>query len=157
MPVHLYCCLEKLRSCMRQGAKPRLAQTGCAFLQHETYTGGIKLCVNFFLVCKAKVAPGESCDVNLQALVKAATSLFERLQRGTINIHGKPLPLNGDLCLLFRADGLSDAEKQLLKCYLETTRTIAGCQAIRRRIRRCPFGFRCVPGEVIFVTVSPSR
>ena len=53
-----------------------------------------------FLVCKAKVAPGESGDVNLQVLVKAATSLFERLQRGTINTHGKPLPLNGDLLFI---------------------------------------------------------
>ena len=72
-------------------------------------------------------------------------------------LHGKPLPINGDLRLLFRADDLSDAEKQILKCYLETTRTIAGCQAIRRRIGHCLFGFRCVSGEVIFVTVSPSR
>ena len=31
-----------------------------------------------FLVCKGKVAPGESADVNLQLLVDAATNLFQR-------------------------------------------------------------------------------
>ena len=66
-------------------------------------------------MCKEKVAPGESADVNLQVLIDAATNLFKRLQRGTIKVHGKPLPINGDICLLFRADDLQPAEKQILR------------------------------------------
>ena len=71
--------------------------------------------------------------MNLQVLVKAATNLFERLHRGTVKLYGKSLPITGDLCLLFRDADLQPAEKQILRCYLEATRTIADCQAIRRR------------------------
>ena len=110
-----------------------------------------------FVSCKEKVAAGESLDVNLQALIDAATSLFQRLQRGSIKVHGRPLPINGDVALLFRADDLTTAERVILKSYLNITKSIAGCQAVRRRIGHCLVGFRVVYGECIFVTVSPSR
>ena len=48
---------------------------------------------------------GESNQGNLKALIEGATSLFQRLQKGTINVHGKPMPINGAVALLFRADG----------------------------------------------------
>ena len=110
-----------------------------------------------FVVCREKVAPGEDAQVNLEVLMAASTKLFERLQKGFVKVHGKPLPVNGDFSLLFRADDLTPAEKTILKCYLNVTRSIAGCQALRRRIGHCLFGFRVVYGECIFVTVSPSR
>ena len=102
-----------------------------------------------FVICKEKVAAGESLHVNLQQLIDASTSLLERLQKGTVKIHGVPKPVNGDLALLFRADDLLPAEKVLLRCYLNVTQSIAGCQAIRRRIGHCLFGFRIVAGECI--------
>ena len=42
----MYCFLEKLRSCMRQGVTLKLALIGCAFLWPETYTGGINFRIN---------------------------------------------------------------------------------------------------------------
>ena len=48
-------------------------------------------------------------------------------------------------------------EKLLLRSYLNVTKNIAGCQALRARIGHILFGFRCVYGEVIFVTISPNR
>ena len=59
--------------------------------------------------------------------------------------------------MLFSADNITAAEKTVLRAYLNTTANIAGCQAIRKRIGHCCFGMRVVYGEVIFVTVSPSR
>ena len=110
-----------------------------------------------FMICKENVAAGESNQENLKALIEGATSLFQRLQKGTTKVHGQPMPINGDVALLFRADDLKVAEKVILKSYLNITRSISGCQAIRRRIGHCLFGFRVVPGECWFVTVAPSR
>ena len=59
--------------------------------------------------------------------------------------------------MLFSADGVTPAEKTILRAYLNTTENIAGCQAIRRKIGHCCFGMRTVYGETIFVTVSPNR
>ena len=110
-----------------------------------------------FFICKEKVAPGEDLSVNLQALIDAATSVFHRLHRGSVTVHGKRIPINGDVAMLFKADDLTSTEKTLLRSYLNVTLSIAGCQAIRRRIGHCLFGFRVVYGDVIFVTVSPNR
>jgi hypothetical protein len=110
-----------------------------------------------FLICTEKVAPGEDLSVNLKSLIDAATSIFHRLHRGTVKVHGKKMPINGDVAMLFRADDLTAAEKTLLRSYLNVTRAISGCQAIRKRIGHCLFGFRVVYGDVIFVTVSPNR
>ena len=110
-----------------------------------------------FVVCKEKLAKGESLSVNLQQLVDAATSVLQRLQKGTVLIGDKMKPVNGDLALLCKAKDLTAGERLLLRCYLHITQSIAGCQAIRRRIGHCLFGFRVVFGECIFVTVSPNR
>ena len=102
-----------------------------------------------FVTCKEKLAIGESLSVNLQQLIDAATSLLQRLQKGTVKIHNQERPVNGDLAMLFRADDLQPGEKLLLRCYLNITQSIAGCQAIRRRIGHCLFGFRVVFGECV--------
>ena len=47
-----------------------------------------------FLICKEKIAIGESMDVNLQMLIDAATSLFGRLQKGSIIVHNRAQPIN---------------------------------------------------------------
>ena len=45
----------------------------------------------------------------------------------------------------------------MLRSYFKVTQSIAGCQALRRRIGHCLFGFRVVFGECFFITVSPNR
>ena len=40
---------------------------------------------------------------------------------------------------------------------MNTTRNIAGCQALRRRMGHCLFGMRVVEGECVFLTFSPNR
>ena len=59
--------------------------------------------------------------------------------------------------MIFRADDISKAEHVILSSYFKATRSIAGCQAIRRRIGHCLLGMRAVYGECVFVTVSPNR
>ena len=78
-------------------------------------------------------------------------------KKGSVNMHGIQQAINGGFALLLRADDLLPAEKVILRCYLNVTQSIAGCQAIRRRIGHCLFGFRVVAGECIFVTISPNR
>ena len=48
-------------------------------------------------------------------------------------------------------------EKMILGSYLDVTKNVAGCQAIRSKIGHILFGFRCVSGEMLFITVSPNR
>ena len=115
-----------------------------------------------FMTCTQKVSPGQSLNQNLEELVSAIEKVWKRIQAKTVAIKGSDgevvnRPLNGDVRKLFVAEGITAAEKTILRAYLSTTSNIAGCQAIRQKIGHCCFGFRIVHGEVIFVTVSPNR
>ena len=116
-----------------------------------------KYCSSAFLQCKQKIAPGATLNANLVELVDAAKKIWERLLKGVVVIGGLKKPINGEIAMIFKADDLQSSEKILLRSYLKTTQNIAGCQAVRRRIGHCLFGFRVVYGECIFVTVSPNR
>ena len=110
-----------------------------------------------FLTCKQKVAPGESLQQNLDELLVAVRKIWERIAKNTVTINEKNKNINGNIGMLFSADGITAAEKLVLRSYLNTTANIAGRQAIRRKIGHCFFGFRVVHGETIFVTASPNR
>ncbi len=79
------------------------------------------------------------------------------MKRGVVSINGQQRPMNGEIAMIFKADNLSSSERVFLRSYFNTTRNIAGCQALRKRIGHCLFGFRVVHGECIFVTLSPNR
>ena len=110
-----------------------------------------------FVSCKQRLAAGEPLHVNLAELINAATKLWQRMQKGSIKVAGRTTPLNGELGMIFRADDITKGEKIILASYFKTTQSIAGCQAIRRRIGHCLFGMRAVYGECVFVTISPNR
>ena len=110
-----------------------------------------------FLVCKQKVSPGESLNQNLEDLVEATKRIWQRMAANSVLIGGHKKNINGNIAILFAADDITSAEKVVLRAYLNTTSSIAGCQQIRKKIGACCFGFRVVHGECIFVTVSPSR
>ena len=67
------------------------------------------------------------------------------------------MPINGNYQLIFRADNLAALEKVILRSFIETTKNVSGCQAIRAKIGHIMFGFRVVHGECLFVTISPNR
>ena len=79
------------------------------------------------------------------------------MQKQTVIIGGVKKPINGNIGILLSADNIDSSEKTLLRAYLNTTRNIAGCQAVRSRIGHCLFGMRVLHGECIFVTLSPNR
>ena len=82
---------------------------------------------------------------------------MEKIGCNTVVVDKHKRPINGHFNLLFVDDDMGSTEKLLLRSYLNVTKNIAGCQALRARIGHILFGFRCVHGEVIFVTVSPNR
>ena len=110
-----------------------------------------------FMVCKQKVAPGESLQQNLDELIVAVRKIWECISKNTVSINNQKRNINGNIGMLFSADDVTVAEKTILRAYLNTTSNIAGCQAIRRKIGHCCFGLRVAQGEAIFVTVSPNR
>ena len=115
-----------------------------------------------FMTCRQRLASGESLNQNLIELIDATEKIWKRLQKNTVTVKSADgesvkMPINGDVRKLFSAVDITAAEKTILRSYLNTTSNIAGCQAIRRQIGHCCFGFRVVHGEVIFVTVSPNR
>ena len=110
-----------------------------------------------FMTCKQKVAPGESLQQNLGELIAAVRKIWDCIAKNTVMINGKKKNINGNIGMLFSADGITTAEKTILRAYLNTTSNISGCQAIRKKIGHCCFGLRVVYGETIFVIVSPNR
>jgi len=84
--------------------------------------------------------------------------LWTRMKRGKVVIDGRARPMNGEVAMLFRDDSLNSTERILLRSYFNTTRNIAGCQALRKKIGHVLFGMRIVYGpNPIFVTWSPNR
>ena len=110
-----------------------------------------------FLLCKQKVAPGATLNQNLVDLIEATTKKWHRIASNSVQVNGHKKNINGNMALLFEADDITSAERIILRSYLKTTSSIAGCQQIRSKIGACCFGFRVVHGECIFVTVSPNR
>ena len=110
-----------------------------------------------FVVCKEKVAPGESMAANIEILINAMESIWKKIASNSAVVQKRKLPINGNIGLLFSDDDMGASEKLVLRSYLNVTRNISGCQALRARIGHILFGFRCVYGECIFFTVSPNR
>ena len=110
-----------------------------------------------FLVCKQKVTPGETLSENLDKLLASLEKIWQKISSNAVIIDKKPVPLNGHLGLLFSDTSIDSTDKTILRAYLQVTSNISGCQALRRRIGHILFGFRCVYGECLFVTVSPNR
>ena len=110
-----------------------------------------------FLVCKQKVAPGETLNQNLADLIEATEKVWKRISSNTVRINGVKKNINGNIQMLFAAEDLTSAERIILRSYLNTTASIAGCQQIRKKVGAYCFGLRVVLGECIFVTVSPNR
>ena len=108
-----------------------------------------------FITGKQKVALGEALTHNLECLFQATKKSGNGLlaiKRWLMVTSGTFMTTSGLSC-----DGLTVEETTVLLAYLNTTSCIAGCQAIRRRIVHCCFGFRVVHGECIFLGVSPNR
>ena len=110
-----------------------------------------------FIVCKHRLPPGETLHENVERMVQATEKIWRKISGNLAIVNGRKRPINGNLSMLFADDDMGAAEKTVLRAYLDTTRNVAGCQAIRQRIGHILFGFRCVQGEVVFVTVSPNR
>jgi hypothetical protein len=80
----------------------------------------------------------------------AAKTLFERLDRGTVLVHGKKRPINGDVGLLRWADDLQQSEKELLDLYKKVASDLPGSQGIRQQFNAVTLGFRVAFGKPIF-------
>ena len=65
------------------------------------------------VVCKQKVAPGETGGANLSMLIEAATSIWQRLQKGYITVDGMKRPHNHDVAKLYQDDNIMSTEKLL--------------------------------------------
>ena len=109
-----------------------------------------------FMVCKQHVPADGSLKQNLEELLEATKRIWQRIHSNSVVINGTKKNINGNIGLLFSADDITAMEKTILRSYLNTTSSIAGCQAIRIKIGHLCFGFRVVNGEVIFVTFSPT-
>ena len=110
-----------------------------------------------FMVCKMRLAPSSDMEQHLRELLEATEYIWDRMSKNTVTVKGVTRPINGRIESLFQDDKIGSCGKLILKSYLNTTRHIAGCQAIRQKIGHILFGFRVVYGECLFVTVSPNR
>ena len=111
---------------------------------------------SYMMVGRAPKLQGPSTE-SAEEYIKAATSLLDRLDRGVYYLHGRPMPVNGDVRSLRFADGITTKETELLDIYQKATRSLAGSQEIRRQFIPFNLGFRVVFGDVVFLTATPNR
>lgn len=94
---------------------------------------------------------------NVAELVEAATSMYEKLRRGSCTVQGRKVPIHGDLRKLRFADGLSKTEAMLLGSCGRVTHKEPGNQEIRRAMHPAMFGCREQHGKGVFLSISPNR
>ena len=78
-----------------------------------------------FMVCKQKVAPGESLQQNLDELLIAVRKIWLCIAKNTVVINEQKKNINGNIGMLFSADGVTAAEKTILRAYLNTTENLS--------------------------------
>jgi hypothetical protein len=66
-----------------------------------------------FITCTQKVAPGEALSQNLENLIEATKTIWERIASNTVYISGEKRLINGNIAMLFSADGITTAERNL--------------------------------------------
>ena len=98
--------------------------------------------------------PGQ--DNTAVAALKAAKSLYGRLEKGFWEQGGKRRKINMDTTKLPQAENLSPMEKELLKVVRGKQRFMPGSPEIRRTMGHALFGLRVEHGEPLFVTISPN-
>ena len=59
-----------------------------------------------YISCTMGAPKAKPLEATATDLVEAAEKLYEKLQRGTVKIHGRKRPIHGDLRLLRYADDL---------------------------------------------------
>ena len=64
-----------------------------------------------FMVCKQKVAPGETLNQNLEELLEATKSIWQRIHSNSVVINGTKKNINGNIGMLFSADNVTSVEK----------------------------------------------
>ena len=77
------------------------------------------------MVCKQKVAPGESLNQNLEELIQATKKIWQRIHANTVVINQHKKNINDNLGMLFPADDITAPEKIILRSNLNTTASIA--------------------------------
>ena len=66
-----------------------------------------------------------------------------------VQIDNRKVPINGNVGLLFSDKSIDTTDRLILRSYMNVTKNISGCQALRQRIGHILFGFRCCFGECI--------
>ena len=87
-----------------------------------------------FIGCKQRLSAGADRRQNVANLINATKQIWERIATNTVTMKGVKRPINGRIELLFQDDAMDDLGRLILRSYLNTTRHIAGCQAMRQKI-----------------------
>ena len=77
--------------------------------------------------------------------------------KNTVKINRIECHINSNFRLLLQHDEITETAKTILNGWIKSTETVAGSQALRKKIGHILFGFRVVYGDAIFVTVTPNR
>ena len=76
-----------------------------------------------FMVCKQKVAPGESMHENLDKLMNSLQKIWQKISDNAVLIDKRKIPINGNLGLLFSDSTLGPIDKLILRSYMTVTKT----------------------------------
>ena len=75
------------------------------------------------MVCKQKVAPGESMHENLDKLMDSLQRIWQKISDNKVLIDKRAIPINGNLGLLFSDSTLGPTDKLILRSYMTVTKT----------------------------------
>ena len=76
-----------------------------------------------FLVCKQKVAPGDTLHQNLDKLMDSLQKIWEKISGNSVVIDNKKIPINGNIGLLFSDSTMDGTDKLILRSYMNATKT----------------------------------
>ena len=86
-----------------------------------------------FMMCKQKVAPGESMHQNLDRLMNSLQKIWNKISDNAVVIDKRKVPINGSLGLLFSDSTIDSVDKLVLRSYMEVTKTYRAAKRCAKR------------------------
>ena len=75
-----------------------------------------------FLVCKQKVAPGDTMHQNLDKLMDSLQKIWQKIAESAVLIDKRRVPINGNIGLLFSDSTMDSTDKLILRSCMSVTK-----------------------------------
>ena len=100
-----------------------------------------------FLVCKQKVAPGDTLHQSLDKLMDSLHNIWEKISGNAVVIDKRKIPTSGNIGLLFSDSTMGGTDKLVLRSYMNVTNTFRAAKHFANELATFSLGSAVAMGS----------